>query len=237
MKAVFIRELKGYFYTMTGWLFLSVFIALGSLILYLNNILPRSSDITQFLSMMSYVWMLLSPMLVMRLLAGERRAYNDRLLTGSPLSVSAIVLGKYLAACAVMGIAVVLSLLFSVLLSQYAKLAPLEVLTGYLGFLLQGCAFIALDLMVTSHLKQPASAVAVAFGVNLFFWLASLLSNSASVTGFLARAIAFVSLYDRFVPFLNAQLSPANMVFYLLFSLCMLVLTMSVLHFNRSRTT
>lgn len=236
MIAVFHREIKGYFYTMTGWLFLAVFSALGGLILYLNNILPRSSDFTQFLSMMSYVWMLLSPMLVMRLLAGERRALNDRLLTGSPLSIRVIVLGKYLAACAVMGIAVLISLLYPILLSQYASISIGEVFSGYLGFLLQGCAFLALDLMVTSHMRQPASAVAVAFGVNLFFWLASLLSNSASVTGFIARMIAFVSLYDRFVPFLNAQLSPANIVFYVLFSISMLGITMCILSLERSRT-
>ena len=73
MRAVYHKELRSYFYTPTGWLFITVFLSLAGLLFYLNNILPRSSDFSAFLSMMSYVWMLLTPILVMRLMA-ERRA-------------------------------------------------------------------------------------------------------------------------------------------------------------------
>ena len=227
MRAIFGKELKSYFYTPVGWLFASVFLGLASLIFYLNNILPRSSDFLPFLSMMSYVWMLLSPMLVMRLLAGEHRQATDKLLYSAPLSALQIVPGKYLAACTVLFFAVIASLLYPALLSLYAPLYLPEILTAYLGFFLQGCAFIALDLMVTAPTKSSASAAAVAFGANLFVWLISLLSTSASLPRDLAGIIAFLSLYDRFVPFLNAQFSPANLAFYLLFCLCMLALTVS----------
>lgn len=237
MRAVVSRELKNYFYTPSGWLFIGVFLALGSLLFYLNNLLPGSSDFMPFLSMMSYVWMLFSPMLVMRLLSGERRLMTDRLLVSSPLSVSAIIYGKYLAACTVMLISVLLSLVYPILIGAYAKIYLPEVLTGYMGFLLQGCAFIALDLMVTSLTKNTASAAALAFGVNLFIWLASLLSNSASISGATARVITFLSLYGRFVPFLNAQFSPANILYYILFSLCMLTLSVLVIKNERMHTT
>ena len=88
MKAIYQKELKSYFYTPTGWLFIAVFLAIASLVFYLNNLLPRGSDLMQFLSMMSYVWMLLSPILVMRLLAGERRQATDNLLMSAPLRVN-----------------------------------------------------------------------------------------------------------------------------------------------------
>lgn len=227
MRAIYGKELRSYFYTPVGWLFVSVFLGLASLIFYLNNILPRSSDFLPFLSMMSYVWMLLSPLLVMRLLAGEHRLATDKLLYSSPLSMLQIVAGKYLAACTVLLFAVTISFLYPALLSLYAPLYLPEILTAYLGFILQGCAFIALDLMVTAPTKSSASAAAVAFGANLFVWLISLLSASASLPQGLAGAIAFLSLYDRFVPFLSAQLSPANLAFYLLFCPCMLALTVS----------
>jgi len=235
VKAVYFRELKSYFYTMTGWLFTAVFLALSSLVFFLNNILPRSSEFASFFSMMSYVWMLLTPVLVMRLMAGEKRQNTDSLLRSAPLPLSSVVAGKYLAACTVLLIALVISLFYPLMLSGYARVYPAEVLTGYAGFFLQGCAFIALDLMVTTNMKNTVSAAALAFGVNLFVWLASLLAASASVSPLLARAVAFISLYDRLVPFLSAQFSPANTLFYLLFSISMLSLSVLMAHTARSR--
>ena len=235
MSAVFNRELKNYFVTPTGWLFIGVFLALGSLLFYLNNLLPQSSDVMPLLSMMSYVWMLFSPFLVMRLLAGDRRLMTDRLLYTAPLPVYAIITGKYLAACAVMLAAVILSFVYPLLLSLYAPVFFPEILTGYLGFILQGFAFIALDLMVTSFAGNMASAAALAFGVNLFIWLLSLLSNAASVSGAAARVITFLSLYGRFVPFLNGQMSFANILFYVLFCLCMLSLSVIIVKNERMR--
>lgn len=237
MKAVFFKELRSYFYTATGFLFISVFLALASLLFYLNNILPRSSDFQPFLSMMGYVFMLLTPMLVMRLLAGEKKAMTESLLRSAPLGVPALVTGKYLAACTVLLAAVIASAAYPLLLSLMGRVYPLEVLTGFFGLTLQGCAFIALDLMVTSNLKNTASAAALAFGVNLFVWLYSLLSNSAAIPHALSETLRFLSLYGRFIPFLSGQFSPANTLFYLLFILSMLALSSAAILLGRARRT
>lgn len=225
MKAMYQKEIKSYFNTTTGWLFLLVFLSLGSLVFYLNNLMQRSSEFTPFFSMMSYVWMLLCPLLVMRLLAGERRQMTDKLLLSAPVSDWAIVGAKYLAACTVLLLSITASLVYPLLLAMYAKIYPMELLTAYLGFVLQGCAFIALDMLVTSAAKNTAAAAALAFGTNLFVWLISLLANAPQTPSFLAAPIAFFSLYERFVPYISAQFSPANTLFYLLFCVCMLVLT------------
>jgi hypothetical protein len=89
--------------------------------------------------------------------------------------------------------------------------------------------------MVTSFAGNMASAAALAFGVNLFIWLLSLLSNAASVSGAAARVITFLSLYGRFVPFLNGQMSFANILFYVLFCLCMLSLSVIIVKNERMR--
>lgn len=235
MSAIYKKEMKSYFYTATGWLFIAVFLSIAGLIFYLNNLLPRNSELTQFFSMMGYVWMLLTPVLVMRLFAGEHRQNTYPLLRSAPLSVTGLVAGKYLAATTVLLIAVGLSFLYPLLVAVYAKLYLPEILTGYIGFFLQGCAFIALDMMVTSNLKSHVSAAALSFGVNLFVWLISMLSNSAAIPRLLSRPIAFLSLYDRFVPFLNAQFSFANTLFYLLFILCMLTLSTFIITTSRAR--
>ena len=67
--------------------------------------------------------------------------------------------------------------------------------------------------------------------------LTSLLSASASVPRGLGQAVDFLSLYGRFVPFLSAQLSLANVLFYLLFCLCMLALAAGAEYSGRMRRT
>lgn len=237
MSAVFRRELKGYFLTPTGYLFLAIFLSLSGLLFYLNNLLTRTSDLMPLFSMLSYVWMLLSPVLVVKLLAGERQQMTDQLLMTSPLSSPNIVLGKFFAAGAVMLMFVALTLLYPLLVAVYARVWLGELFTAYVGFVLQGLSFIALDLMVTGFMKRSASAVAAAMGANLFIWLLGLLSAAPFIPTGISRAVSFFSLYERFLPFLSGQLSFANALYFVLFSALMLVTAISAMELRRVKTT
>lgn len=236
MTAIFRRELRGYFHTPTGYLFLVIFLALSGLLFYLNNLLTRASDLMPLFSMLSYVWMLLSPVLVVKLMAGERQQMTDQLTLTSPLSSGAIVLGKFMAAGLVMLVYILLSLVYPLIVAFSSRVWPGELLTAYTGFVLQGLAFIALDLMVTSFMKRSATAVAAALGVNLFVWLAGLMANAPFIPGFISRWVSFFSLYERFVPFVKAQLSFANALYFILFSALMLVITILSLELRRVKT-
>ena len=112
MRAIWKRELQAYFLTPTGYVFMGVFLLLSSVMFYLQIMQARSSDLPTFVGQMSYLWMLLSPVLTMRLLAEERQRRTDQLLLTSPVSLSGMVLGKYAAAYTVMAATVVLTLGF-----------------------------------------------------------------------------------------------------------------------------
>ena len=216
MKAIFKRDLKSYFLTPIGYIYLFVFLSLSSLIFLLNNLSGLSSDIFPFFSMMSYVWMLLTPVLVMRLIAGERKNLTDQLLLTAPVKTRDIVLGKYFAAVGVLFISLILSLLYPILISIQGRIYPAELWTVYLGFALQGCAFIAFDLMISSLSKNSVTAAISTFGANLFLWLASIASSSSSIP-FIRGINRFFNLYERFTPFLRGQLSIANLLYYFVF--------------------
>ena len=102
MRAIFKRELQGYFYTAAAYVYMGVFLTLGCVFFAINNLAARSSDLNNLLWMMSYLWMLLTPILTMRSFAGERKARTDQLLLTSPVSPWGVVGGKFLAACAVL---------------------------------------------------------------------------------------------------------------------------------------
>lgn len=227
MKAVYRREVFSYFMTPVGYIYISIFLALGSLIFGLGNLSGLSSDMSGFFSMMSYVWMLLTPVLVMKLVAGERKNLTDQLLMTAPVRAGDIILGKYFAACTVLMISIGLSLLYPFLIALQSKVYPLELMTLYIGFTLQGCAFIAFDLLLSSFSKNPVTAAMAAFGANLFLWLVTLATASSSA--FFSRIINFFNLYDRFSPFLSGQLSLANVMFYIIFTAMCLFASVQIL--------
>ncbi len=231
MKAIYKREVLSYFMTPVGYVYVSIFLALGSLIFGLSNLSAQSGDLSDFFSMMSYIWMLLTPVLVMRLIAGERKNMTDQLLITAPVRAVEIILGKYLAACTVLLISVVLSFLYPLLIALQGKVYLPELMTFYIGFVLQGCSFVALDLMLSSFSKNPVTAAAAAFGANLFLWLATLASTFSFSS--VSRLSVFFNLYDRLSPFLLGQLSFANIFFYLIFSALCLFLSAQILSARR----
>ena len=83
MRAIFRREMQSYFYTPAAYVFMGVFLALTSVFFGVNNLAGRSSNLMTLIAAMSYLWMLLSPVLTMRLIAGERRQRTDQLLFSS----------------------------------------------------------------------------------------------------------------------------------------------------------
>ena len=234
MLSIWKRELQGYFYTPVGYVFMGVFLMLSSVIFYLTIMQTRSSDLLAFIGTMSYLWMLLCPVLTMRLLAEEKQKRTDQLLLTSPVSLPGIVLGKYLAAVTVMALTVLLTGLFVLIVAIYGQVYPGELLVGYLGFVLQGCAFIALDLFISGCTSNPVTAVVAAFGANFVLWMLDLIQSAIRID-WVNGILSFFSLYERTEPFLMGQLSFASVGYDLSFAAAFILLTIHLLDARRYR--
>jgi len=234
LRAIWKRELQGYFFTPVGYVFMGVFLLLSSAMFYVTIMQQRSSDLPSFIGMMSYLWMLLCPVLTMRLLAEERQKRTDQLLLTSPVSLPGVVLGKYFAAMTVMLLTVLLTLPFAAVVAVYGAVYPAELAVSYLGFILQGCAFIALDLFLSGCAANQVTAAVMAFGANLLLWMLDLLQSAVS-SSLLRDLLSFFSLYARGEAFLMGQLSFAGAGYFLSFAAAMLVLTIHVLDSRRYR--
>ena len=234
MLSIWKRELQGYFYTPVGYVFMGVFLMLSSVIFYLTIMQTRSSDLLSFIGTMSYLWMLLCPVLTMRLLAEEKSKRTDQLLLTSPVSLPGIVLGKYLAAVTVMALTVLLTLLFVLIVAIDGQVYPGELLVGYLGFVLQGCAFIALDLFISGCTSNQVTAVVAAFGANFVLWMLDLIQSAIRID-WVNSILSFFSLYERTEPFLMGQLSFASVGYDLSFAAAFILLTIHLLDARRYR--
>ena len=232
MNTIRKREMQGYFYTPVGYVFIGVFLTVSSVLFYMQILRQRSGDLPAFISSMSYLWMLLSPILTMRLLAEEKQRKTDQLLLTSPVSLPGIVLGKYLAAVTVLLITAGMTLLFVLVVAIYGTIYPAELAVNYLGFILMGCAFASLDLFISACAGTPVTAAVTAFGANFLLWILDLLETAVQA-GWVSDALRFLSLYRRNEPFVMGQLSFAGLLYDLSFIAAFLVLT--VYHLDRKR--
>ena len=232
MGAIYKREMQSYFYTPAAYVFMGVFLALASVFFGVGNLAARSSNLLSFISQLSYLWMLLSPVLTMRLIAGERRQRTDQLLFSSPCSLSDMVLGKFFAAATVLLCTVGATFVYALLVAMYGTLYLGETLVGYLGLILQGCAFLALDLFVSCFAKSQMTAVVLGVGANLLVWLSDVRASAVSIQA-VSDALNFLSLYQRFAPFAQGQLRFSNVFFDLLFIAMTLFLSVRVLDARR----
>lgn len=232
MYTVLKRETAAYFRTPTGYVFIGIFLGLSGLIFYLGNLRTLSSDLLTFLAQLRLICMLLCPMLTMRLISEERQKKTDQLLMTAPVSLWAIVMGKYLAAAAVMLLTVLLLNVFSLIVSIYGTLYAGEWFVGYFGFALQSLAFLALDLFMSCFGRNQITGAIAGFAANFVLWLTDLLAGQVSI-GWIRDALNFVSLYSRYEPFQLGQLSYASILFFLSFIAVCLVCTFRVLDARR----
>ncbi len=227
MRAILKRELQSYFHTPVGYVFLGVFLLVCSFVFLFTNLFAYSGEVLSFLKQISFLSLVLCPLLTMRLMSEERRQKTDQLLLTSPQSVTAIIAGKYLSAAIVFALALVLTIPYLAIIAAYGTLFTAETLTGYLGFLLQGMAFLAVDLLVSTLTKSQVSAAVMGIFVNLLLWSCDMLTALTS-SAIVAGITKFFSLYSHLGSFLIGQLSLSDAVYFIVFTLGMLFITVRV---------
>jgi ABC-2 type transport system permease protein len=171
MGAVFLRELRSYFQAMTGFIFLGLFLLFAGLLFVLGNLMANSSDLRNTLTSLTFILIVAVPILTMRLLSEETRQKTDQLLLTCPVSITGIVMGKFLAALTLFAAALAVTGIFAVMADMAGLVVPSELACAYLGVFLLGASFIAVGLFVSSLTENPVGAAFLTFGVIVFFWI------------------------------------------------------------------
>lgn len=177
MLAVYKKELKSYFTSMIGWVFIAFFLVLVGLYFMVYNLMNGYTDFSVvFQGVQMFFILLLVPVLTMRIIAEENRQKTDQLLYTSPVSVARIILGKYFALVTLFGIAMLVVCIYPLIMSGIVKGAAtgtesVDFAIAYgsaLGFFLLGAAYIAIGLFISS-LTESQVIAAVASGVIMIF--------------------------------------------------------------------
>lgn len=177
MVAVMSRELRNYFLTPLGYIFMGLFLLVAGFFFSFGNIIGGSSYFTSFLANILFMYLFAVPLLTMRLLSEERRQRTDQLLLTSPVTVAGIVIGKFLAAFVVYLITLAVTVLFAVTIGIFGDLAVWETVGGYIGFMLLGGSFIAVGILISAMSENQVSAAFFTFFALLLIWFLNLVKN------------------------------------------------------------
>lgn len=171
MAAIYKRELKSYFYSMTGCIFIAfmtLFLGIYFMSYNLGSGYPYFSfSLTGMLSIMMFS----IPVLTMRSLSDERRSRTDQLLLTSPVSVTGIVLGKYLSMITVFAATVLVAALCPLILMANGTAYLAADYASLLAYFLLGCVYISIGLFLSSLTESQIIAAVSTFGVLLLLFL------------------------------------------------------------------
>lgn len=180
MLAIYKKELRQYFNSMIGFVFLAFFLVIIGIYTWAYNLSSGLGNFEVTLGGISFMYVLLVPILTMRIVAEENRQKTDQLLYTAPVSLTKIIVGKYFAVLTLFSCAFIPICIYPLIIHMYGtdvRLAPAY--SSIIGFYLLGTATIAIGLFISSLTESQVIASVVSFITLL---LTFLLSN---ITGML----------------------------------------------------
>ncbi len=226
------------FLLIVGYFFYSIFafFTVASMQAAMNPAMARDLNVTDgvmrpLFSNVSVILLLLMPIITMRLFSEERKSGTIELLLTYPVRDGAVLVAKYLAALTLYALMLFLTLLYPAIVASFARLEWGPLVTGYLGLVLMGGAFLAVGVLASSLTENQVVAAVSSFGVLLLFWVIGWSADNAG--GVLGRVLAHLSIIDHYDGFAKGVIDTRDVIFYVNFIALALFLTLRSLESRR----
>lgn len=193
MLAIYKKELKSYLTSMQGYVFMAFIMLVLGIYFTAYNLNYASPDFGTTLNSVTFVFLIITPILTMRILAEEKRNKTDQLLFTSPVPIWKIVFGKYLGMVTIYLIPVVIMLFYPLILAKYGTVSYPMTLTAIVGFFFLGCANIAVGLFLSSITESQVIAAVLTFVVLFCSFVMNGIESFFSQTA-MASMLAFAVL-------------------------------------------
>lgn len=223
MRAIFKRELRAYFQSSLGYVFLAVVCFFTGYYYFTYNIYGGTADLSTLFRLLFPVVLFVVPILTMRLMSEDRQARTDQILLTAPVSRAGILFGKYLAAMCVYLLAISSTLLAAVITAFYAQ-ADWPVFLGHLiGLILLGAALVACCMFLSSLTESQVIAALLGFAASLFLLMMDAL-GAVFRSPALKFAVSLLSFDKHYQPFTHGLVDLSNVLFFLSFAALFLYL-------------
>lgn len=234
MIAIYKRELKSYFHSFLGALFIGATLFLMGIYFAVYDLFMGYPYIGYALSSVVFLFLISFPILTMRILAEERHQKTDQLILTSPVSVSSIVIGKFLALSTVFAVPVAIISVYPLILSIFGTVSFGESYLAILGFFLYGLACIAIGIFISSLTESQVISAVLTFGALFLTYIMSGIRNMISATGnLLTKILSAFDMVSRFDDLLNGSLHVTSIIYYLSVIVLFLIFTVQSIQKRR----
>ena len=182
------KELRSYFTSMTGYVFIAFMLLLTGIYFTAYNMNMKYPMLGYTLSSVTFAFLIITPVLTMRSLAEEKKQKTDQLLFTSPVSIGQIVLGKYLALAGVFLVPVIVMGFYPLIMSRFGTVSMPMAYSALLGFFLLGCANIAVGLFLSSVTESQIIAAVLTFAVLFVCYMMEGIESLFSETAYVSYA-------------------------------------------------
>lgn len=168
MLAIYKKELRTYFTSMIGYVFIAFFLVIIGIYFMIYNLMFGLANFEYSLSTVTFIFVLLVPLLTMRLMSEEKKQKTDQLLLTSPLSAGAIVMGKFLSVFTIFATVMAIVCTYPLIMSLYGSVPFASAYASIFGFTLLGGAYLAMGLFISSLTESQVVAAVISFIAFLF---------------------------------------------------------------------
>jgi ABC-2 type transport system permease protein len=194
MSAILRKELSGYFKGLWAYVYAAFMLMFCGIFTYFNNLRGAQPQFEYALDGASFVFLIIIPMLTMRVVAEERRQKTDQLLYSLPLSMGQVVLGKYLALLIVTALPVCVMAFYPLILAQYGPVSLPPAYASLLAFFLLSAALAAIGMFISSMTENQAAAAGLCFDAMIVLYFANSLANAIPSTAVASMVALFITV-------------------------------------------
>lgn len=224
MGSVIKKEFKSYFFSPVGYVFIGLFLIMFSVFFYTDVIKYGSTNFEYIFYSGATILTFIVPVLTMRSFAEERKTGTEQILLTSPISITKLVLGKFIAATLIVIITEACTMMYFGILCFFGMPHITTALTTFLGFLLLSMSYISFGILASSITENQIIAGVITIGFFILTWFLPNFSTAFS-------SFSLMSMYSKFP---TGQIDIANTVTYVAFTICCILLTIIFIQRRKS---
>lgn len=232
MFAIYKKELRSYFVSPIGYIYVALFLAASSLLFTYSVLYSGTCEVNNYYTFMLYLFVILIPLLTMRMLSEEKKSKTEQILLTSPVSLFDVIFAKYLAAFTMFAGTLLVSCLNFIILYFYGEPNTVIMFSTTLGILLIGSAFVAIGIFISACTEnQLVSALVTMFAIAATLIL-GILAGYVDFTP-LRAVMKWLSIFDRFYVFTYGYFDIVALLYYISITVVFLFLTVRVFEKRR----
>lgn len=233
MLAIFKKEMRSYFTTPIGYVFLAVFTAVAAVFFAQYTYMAAEASLSSYFTWMVSVYVLLIPILTMKIFSDELRGKTDQLLLTAPVSITSVVIAKFFAALCMYMLAVLISMVNFIFLSANNYTVQFGIAAGmFIAMILIGMACIAVGIFISAMTESQLVAVLISL-VVLALMLFTDAFNSLIPFAWLRTLLSYISIGSRYGMMAQGRFDFTAVLYYISIAAAFLLLTIRIFEKKR----